>query len=85
MKCLIFKGKFNVAIADYDLCLKHRPDTYEAWKYRANAKFANGDVENSIKDYNSALHFEPEDYAVHNNCAIAYLAGYFWNFFPDRL
>jgi len=68
------QGKFALAISDYDLCLKHRPDTYEAWKYRANAKFASGDVEGAMVDYRNTMSMEPNDASILNNCGIALLA-----------
>jgi tetratricopeptide (TPR) repeat protein len=67
------QGDFAMAFADYGLCLKHRPDTYEAWKYRGNVRYATSDLVGAIEDYKSALLLEPDDCAVLNNCAIAYL------------
>jgi Tfp pilus assembly protein PilF len=67
------QGNFSAAIADYNLCLKHRPDTYEAWKYRGNVKFACGDLIGASLDYANALRIEPEDGAVLNNCGVCYM------------
>jgi len=67
------QGDFNLAISDYDVCIKHRPDTYEAWKYRANVKYATGNLSGAIQDYISALQLDPNDCGVINNCALSYL------------
>jgi len=67
-------GKFAMAISDYDLCLKHRPDTFEAWKYRANARYAAGEIEGAITDYEKAISFEESDCMVYSNCAMAFLS-----------
>ena len=60
------------AIKDYDTCLKHRPDTSDAWKYRANARYAAGDIQGAAHDYATAirLHSSP-DITVWNNYAMA--------------
>lgn len=57
------------------MCLKHRPDTFEAWKYRANAKFADGDLEGAMRDYQNTMELEVEDFSVLNNYAVAQLSG----------
>jgi len=67
------QGDFNLAVMDYDICLKHRPDTYEAWKYRGNVKFAAGDLQGAINDYTGALQIDANDCGVINNCALSYL------------
>lgn len=50
-----------------------RPDNCEARKYRANARFACGDVEGAEADYRAALQLAPEDFGILNNCGIALL------------
>jgi len=67
------EGKFETALKDYDLCLKHRPDTHEGWRYRANVRFAIGDLVGAISDYNKALNLESQDFVVLNNCGVCYL------------
>lgn len=67
------QGIYVNAIKDYNACIKYRPDTHEAWKYRGNVNFAVGSVEEAITDYTRALVFEPEDFGVLNNLAIALL------------
>jgi len=67
-------GDFSLAFNDYGVCLKHRPDTYEAWKYRGNVRYATSDLLGAIEDYKNALLLEADDCAVLNNCAIALLA-----------
>jgi tetratricopeptide (TPR) repeat protein len=67
------QGDFSLAVSDYDVCLKHRPDTYEAWKYRGNVKYASGNLAGAIQDYTGALQIDPNDCGIINNCAISYL------------
>jgi len=67
------KGDLQGALADYDICLKHRPDTLEGWKYRGNVRFALGDLFNAISDYEKVLKMDPADSTVVNNCAIAHM------------
>lgn len=55
------QGQFGLAINDYSSCLRHRPDTLDAWKYRANARFALGDIVGSISDYQCALRIDQEE------------------------
>jgi len=68
-------GKYSAAISDYEKCLKHRPDTFEAWKYRGNSRFAIGDIEGAMNDFQAAIGLEPDcdDCAVLNNCGVAFL------------
>jgi len=66
-------GDFSLAYSDYCTCLKHRPDTYEAWKYRGNVRYAVGDLMGAVEDYRTALAMDSDDIAVINNCAIAFL------------
>lgn len=65
------QGIYVNAIKDYNACIKYRPDTHEAWKYRGNVNFAVGCVEEAITDYTRALDFEPDDFGVLNNLAVA--------------
>jgi len=72
-------GDLSAATADYNLCLKHRPDTYEAWRYRGNVRHALGDLLGAVADYSTALsltasNLEAEDCAVLNNCAMAFIS-----------
>jgi tetratricopeptide (TPR) repeat protein len=67
------QGIYANAIKDYDACIKYRPDSQEAWKYRGNLNFAVGALEDAITDYTRSLDFEPADYGSLNNMAIAQL------------
>jgi tetratricopeptide (TPR) repeat protein len=64
-------GIYVNAIKDYNACIKYRPDTHEAWKYRGNVNFAVGCVEEAIADYTRAIDFESDDFGVLNNLAVA--------------
>jgi len=73
-------GDLSYALQDYTTCIRHRPDTYEAWRYRGNVRHATGDLLGATQDYKNALllinggTLEMEDCAVINNCAMAHVA-----------
>lgn len=66
-------GDLEKAIKDYDLCVAHRPDIFEGWKYRGNIRFAQGKVQEAIEDYKTVTEKEPSDIFTWNNLGIGYL------------
>lgn len=79
-------GQLDSAIADFSTCLRHRPDTNEAYKFRGNCRFGTGDIVGALLDYELALCFHhphhhhhcthahfPNEESVVNNMAVACL------------
>lgn len=85
--CFFFSllAKYITAIADFDLCLRHRPDTFDAWKLRGNLRYASGDVKGALRDYEAALRFHSSDSAVLNNSALAHAALGEWELSAQKL
>ncbi len=66
-------GQLEKAVKDYDLCVAHRPDIFEGWKYRGNIRFAQGKLAEAMEDYQQVTEKEPSDIFTWNNLGLIYL------------
>lgn len=65
------KGKFDMAILEYNKALTHDPDHYLCYHYIGMAHFRKGEMDKSIENYVKAKEMNPNDPDVLNNLGLA--------------
>src|SRR5262249_6159170 len=61
------RGKFDRAIADYDIAITFDPRFARAYSARARAHLAEGAVEAALGDFNRAIELDPRQAAAYND------------------
>lgn len=62
-------GASQDAVADFSAVLTLQPDLADAWRRRAEARFATGDVRGAISDLEEAVRREPRDFLAFRTLA----------------
>ena len=60
-------GKYEKAIADFDVALRLNPQNATAYNNRGAAKFHLGQHQEALADFDEALHLNPQDGEVYYN------------------
>jgi lipoprotein NlpI len=66
------KGKYDLAIHDYDRVIHLKPDNANAYNNRGTAYLGKGDYDRAIQDYSQAIRLDPSDDAAYLGRAAAY-------------
>ncbi len=53
--CYLREDRYDEAIHSLSRCVSLNPDCADAWSYRAQMRYAHGDIELSVKDANKAM------------------------------
>lgn len=68
--CSFHLGKYSESLLDFDKARDLEPNNPFRYSSRAYVKSVSGDVDGAVKDYENAVHLDPEDAVSHNNLGL---------------